>query len=120
MNLSLVGMRIAPRETGKEIAFVPKTGVSYPPDQGAKTVTNKRHFDQTVFQRKERTGYGGGFKIPEEYRKMQMSRKKQAKNDEDGSSDDEANRDQSLVTKDEVMAHLNLGTAENTLGGKYG
>ena len=34
----------------------------------ARTMANKQHFDQLIFSKKERTGFGGGFKIPEEIR----------------------------------------------------
>ena len=41
-------------------------------------MSNKTHFDQTMFIKKERTGFGGGFKIPEEFRvkKQQANQKK--------------------------------------------
>jgi hypothetical protein len=38
----------------------------------AKTVKNKDHFDQTIFKKKERTGFSGGFKIPEEVLKRKL------------------------------------------------
>jgi hypothetical protein len=65
-------------------------------------------------------GFGGGFKIPEENRKTTLSRKKSStrgKADDDGES---TNKDASVVTKEEVLAHLNLGTADSSIGGKYG
>jgi hypothetical protein len=36
--------------------------------QEVKTLDKKQHFDQTLFSKKERTGFSGGFKIPEEHR----------------------------------------------------
>jgi hypothetical protein len=36
------------------------------------------------------------------------------------SDKDEAPKDQSLVTKDEILAHLNLGNNEGSLEGKSG
>jgi hypothetical protein len=119
MNLSLQGSRIAPREPGKAVAFVPEGKQKYP-DQGAKTMSNKKHLDQTVFQKKERFGYGGGFKIPEEYRKNKLARKKSQQRGATDEDEQEGSKDQSVVTKDEILAHLNLGTAESSIGGKYG
>lgn len=85
----------------------------------AKTLQNKTHFDQTVFQKKDRTGFGGGFKIPEEYREKKENYKKK-KVDKNKDNDDEKEKDMSLITRDEVIAHLNLGNAESGIGGKGG
>ncbi len=85
----------------------------------AKTIDKKLHFDQTVFSKKERTGFAGGFKIPEEHRlrKENMRRQMGATHDSDK---DEAPKEQSLVTKDEILAHLNLGNNEGNLESKSG
>lgn len=73
-----------------------------------------------MYVKKERTGFGGGFKIPEEYR----TRKQEAKHRKNNSSiieDEETNKDTSLVTKDEILGVLNLGNAETNIGqGKSG
>ena len=60
-GLSLQGMRIGPIDPKKGVSQV---GVA----AEAKTISNKQHFDTTIFQKKDRTGFGGGFKIPEEHR----------------------------------------------------
>jgi len=54
-------MRIGPVDPKKGVAQV---GVA----AEARTMANKQHFDQLIFSKKERTGFGGGFKIPEEIR----------------------------------------------------
>ena len=85
----------------------------------AVTIQNKTNFDQTMFVKKERINFGGGFKIPEEYRQ----RKEQAKRklaDASKIVEDETAKDMSLVTKDEILTVLNLGNAESGIGGKNG
>ncbi len=38
---------------------------------------NKNHVDQTMFVKKERTNFGGGFKIPEDFRvKRELAKNK--------------------------------------------
>jgi len=49
-----------------------------------------------------------------------MARKKSAKRGTTEDDEEDGNKDQSVVTKDEILAHLNLGTAESSIGGKYG
>ena len=106
-------MRIGPLDAKKGVAAVGVTAE-------ARTIANKQHFDQLVFSKKERTGFGGGFKIPEEIRqKKQNQRKKQVDTSE--VEEKEKEKDQSAVTKDEIFAHLNLGSSESGIGsGKYG
>ena len=62
-------MRIGPVDPKKGVAQV---GVA----AEAKTVANKSHFDTTIFQKKDRTGFGGGFKIPEEHRLKKENQKR--------------------------------------------
>lgn len=78
----------------------------------AKTIQNKQFFDQTIFQKKDRTGFGGGFKIPDEYRVKKEAMKKR-KVDNKGDDFEEKVKDQGLITRDEIFAHLNLGSAES-------
>lgn len=40
--------------------------------------------------------------------------------DKNKDNDDEKEKDMSLITRDEVIAHLNLGNAESGIGGKGG
>lgn len=104
-----------PKDANKKPQRAPKDRL----ERTAVTTDNKKHFDVTVYQKKERTGFGGGFKIPEEYRKIKQSRKR-GPLDFDEHSDHEE-KDQSLVTKEEIFKHLNLGNAESGIGGgKYG
>ena len=65
------------------------------------------------------SGFGGGFKIPEEYRKNKLSRKSTKKNTE--ADESEGEKDQNAVTREEIFQLLNLGNAEGGIGsGKYG
>ena len=112
-GLSLQGMRIGPVDPKKGVAQV---GVA----AEAKTVANKSHFDTTIFQKKDRTGFGGGFKIPEEHR-LKKENQKRKKVDTSEVEGEEKEKDQSAVTKDEIFAHLNLGSSDTGIGsGKYG
>ena len=81
--------------------------------------THDSNTDQTLVIKKNRTGFSGGFKVPEEYRQKIQSRKKQKRDD---SLDDDADskKDQSLITKDEILAHLNLAGGDTSTSGKYG
>ena len=55
------------------------------PDEagGAHTLDKKNYAEQRVFVRKERQGFGGGFKILEEYRKNKLKKKGEARKTED-------------------------------------
>jgi hypothetical protein len=79
----------------------------------------KQHFDQTVFQRKERTGFSGGFKIPEEYRTRKENQRRVLGSTQDSDKDD-TQKEHSLITKDEIMAHLNLGNNDGSIEAKNG
>ena len=87
-------------------------------EQMAQTDEGKTHFDQTVYRKKERTGFSGGFKIPEEVITKKLSQKKRTVDGEQKHYDED--QDQSLVTKEEVLAHLNLVSADNISSGKFG
>ena len=75
--------------------------------------------EQVVLVKKVLSGFGAGFKIPEEYRKNKLKRKGEKKEAEgDESAED---KDQNQVTRDEIFQLLNLGNAEGGIGsGKYG
>ena len=74
---------------------------------------------QTVFVKKSLSGFGAGFKIPEEYRQNKLKRKSEKKVNEADESDQE--KDQNQVTRDEIFQLLNLGNSEGGIGaGKYG
>lgn len=53
-------------------------------------------------------GFGGGFRIPEAYREKRLARSLRNRI-EDDSTDEE--KETSLLTKEEIMAQLNLGEA---------
>ena len=90
-----------------------------PQPVAAKTTDKKQYPEQRVFVKKERQGFGGGFKILEEYRRNKMKRLGDGKKAEQSDEDD--NKDQHQVTKEEIFQLLNLGNAEGGIGaGKYG
>ena len=71
------------------------------------------------FTNKERSGFSGGFKIPEEIRKYKLSRKIKHQDGEEEDNLEEINKND--ITKDEIMAHLNLGSSQAAGGmGKHG
>lgn len=49
----------------------------------ARTLDKKTYNEQRVYVRKERQGFGGGFKILEEYRKNKLKRKGEKRKAED-------------------------------------
>lgn len=54
----------------------------------ARTLDKKTYNEQRVFVRKERQGFGGGFKILEEYRKNKLKRKGEKRKAEDEDEQD--------------------------------
>ena len=85
----------------------------------ARTLEKKTYDEQRVFVRKERQGFGGGFKILEEYRRNKMKKKSSLKHKEEDDEMDE--KEENQVTKEEIYQLLNLGNAEGSIGaGKYG
>jgi hypothetical protein len=69
---------------------------------------------------KERSGFSGGFKIPEEFRKTKIKQRglhSDAEQEEEGVETQGAN----AITKDEIFQQLNLGHSESGIGaGKHG
>jgi hypothetical protein len=74
----------------------------------------RSYIPETVFRKTDRVGYGGGFKIPEEYRKKREARRLRRKDDDDHSSDGE--KETNAITKEEIISHLNLGDAQMNFG----
>jgi len=71
------------------------------------------------FLNKERSGFSGGFKIPEELRRAKLSKKIQH-HDREG-EDDQEDEQGTEITKEEIMQHLNLGASQTAGGGgKHG
>ena len=52
-------------------------------EAGARTLDKKTYQEQRVYVKKERQGFGGGFKILEEYRRNKMKRKGDQRKTED-------------------------------------
>ena len=68
---------------------------------------------------KERSGFSGGFKIPEEQRTAKLGRK--IKHTDNDDSDEHEDVHKNEITKDEIMQHLNLGSSQAAGGmGKHG
>ena len=57
--------------------------------------------EQTIFVKKDLSGFGAGFKIPEEYRKKKMQQKADKRKREDDGDAEE--RDENQVTRDEIF-----------------
>ena len=112
-SLRLTGQSVAPLQTGKH---------DHPrrvDEASARTLDKKTYNEQRVYVRKERQGFGGGFKILEEYRKNKLKRKSSLRKTED--EDEHEGQTDNQVTKEEIFALLNLGNAEGSIGaGKYG
>ena len=60
-------MRVGPMDPQKKTTHL----VGFKPE--AKTMENKDHIDETLFLKKQRTGFSGGFKIPEEIRLKKLN-----------------------------------------------
>jgi hypothetical protein len=84
------------------------------PFEGAKTLDKRSYIPEVKFRKTDRVGYGGGFKIPEEYRKKREARRLRRRDDDDCSSDGE--KETNAITKEEIIAHLNLGDAQMNFG----
>ena len=108
------------RLTGQSVA--PITAGKHSHDRqhaDARTIDKKTHKETRVYVHKERQGFGGGFKILEEYRRNKLKRKGEKRSAEE--EEELENKDQNQVTKDEISQLLNLGNAEGSIGaGKYG
>jgi len=90
-----------------------------PEEAAARTIDKKPFTEQRVFVRKERQGFGGGFKILEEYRKNKLKRKGERRKLEE--EDEQEGQTENQVTKEEIFSLLNLGNTEGSIGaGKYG
>ena len=71
------------------------------------------------FLNKERSGFSGGFKIPEEQRRARLGRKIRHDDGDDSEEHEELNKND--ITKEEIMQQLNLGSAQAAGGmGKHG
>ena len=89
-------MRIAPIDPETKVSKVGLKHQAYTRPEGWN--------EQTIFVKKDLSGFGAGFKIPEEYRKrkLQMKAAKRKKEDEEEAD----GMDENQVTKDEIFALL--------------
>ena len=86
-----------------------KCAPKIPKYEHARTMDKRAYIPETKFRKKDRVGYGGGFKIPEEYRKKREARRLRRDDEEGLSSDGE--KETNAITKEEIIQHLNLGDA---------
>lgn len=109
MSLSLSGMRVGPLDAKSKN---PVVGLVQEP---RKPNAN----EQTIFVKKSLSGFGAGFKIPEEYRKNKMQRKVSRK--DTGEEEEVQQKEQNQITREEIHQLLNLGSSDGGIGsGKYG
>ena len=112
-GLSMQGYRVGPMDpkdkTNHLVGF----------RQKAHTEDDKAYVDQTLFIKSNKTGFSGGFKIPEEYKEKRMKNRKRPRSH---NSDDEEKKDKddNKITKDEILAHLNLTGGDGIGAGKAG
>lgn len=110
MALSLSGLRVAPfdRKTKEPKTNVPVQFV----EDGGEVIIPK-------FTQKERSGFSGGFKIPEEQRIAKLGRK--IRHTVGDAEDEHEEVGRTDITKEEILAQLDLGSAQAAGGmGKHG
>lgn len=71
-----------------------------------------------TFLSKNRSGFSGGFKIPEEMRRAKLSRKIQR--GENSQDSDDAKEEKHEISKEEIMAALQLDANQGAGGSKSG
>ena len=109
--MTMTGHRVGPIDPETKVA---KVGLK----QEAHT-RPKDSNEQTIFVKKDRSGFGAGFKIPEEYRKRKLQQRAAKK--KKGDDEDAGEQDENQVTREDIVALLNLGNADGGIGaGKYG
>ena len=63
---------------------------------------NREYVHETHYKKKERVGFGGGFKIPEEYKKKRIARKFHKKEDDEEGTEEE--KDTNVATREDIIA----------------
>ena len=110
-GLKLTGMRVGPIDPETKLTKVGLKQEGHTKPKGFN--------EQTIFVKKDLSGFGAGFKIPEEYRKRKQARMSSRKKKDDDDGDEMA--DENQVTRDEIFSRLQLGSSEGGIGaGKYG
>lgn len=95
LGLSLTGMRIGPRDPA---THAPKVGIK---QEIVKPDNSHSAYQQRIM--KERSGFSGGFKIPEEFRKSKIKKKglySDTEQEEEGGVDVAG---ANAITKDEIF-----------------
>lgn len=111
-DLSLTGMRIGPRDPATHLAKVGAKQEVIRPENSASTYKAQLM--------KERSGFSGGFKIPEEFRKSKI-KKKGLYSDNEQEEEVEKAQGANAITKDEIFQQLALGQSDSGMGaGKSG
>jgi len=70
--------------------------------EAARTLDKRQYIQETLYKKKERVGFGGGFKIPEAYKEKRLARSLRNRIESDGESDPE--KETNALTKEEIMA----------------
>jgi hypothetical protein len=83
----------------------------------AQTEFNKTVEDRTVYMRKSRTNFGGGFKVPEEYKAKRQHGKRPTQEEQDSDEDD---KNPTFVTKKAVLEKIGLGDSQTLTGADGG
>lgn len=110
-GMSLQGMRMGPLDpTEKKPAIISQPGkIPYKPVDMTRSIP--------TFLNKNRSGFSGGFKIPEEQRHARLGRKIQRK---DESEDEGEKEEKHEISRDEIMAALQLDSSQVAGMGKAG
>ena len=96
MAMSLSGLRMGPLDPKSKEPRV-GTNVQF-------QIEDKQEHRVPKFLNKERSGFSGGFKIPEEHRKVKMGRK--IVHTMEGEMEDHEEDTKNDITKDEIMAQI--------------
>ena len=97
LGLSLTGLRIGPRDPATHVAKVGIKQEIIRPEHSAAS------FKASII--KERSGFSGGFKIPEEFRKSRSKKRKglYSDNEQDEGEADRQAQGANAITKDEIF-----------------
>jgi hypothetical protein len=102
-GMSLQGMRMGPLDpTTKRPEIITQKGkIPYQPTDGTRAAT--------TFLSKSRSGFSGGFRIPEEQRHARLARKIQRKEER---TDEHEEAEKHEISRDEIMAALQLDSSQ--------
>lgn len=70
--------------------------------EAARTLDKRQYIPETLYKKKERVGFGGGFRIPETYREKRLARSLRNRIEDESDSGEE--KETNALTKEEIMA----------------